>query len=115
MADVEHAEILSRESIIRNTPSNELTAKYDYCMVFKMDGDSGNYSHSKTSKFVMKQLKNAGLDVFSYDSVQGDEVIFLIRCPVDVMKNFADEIDFQMELNPQRVKELLEEGYIKDG
>lgn len=82
MGDLEHAEILGRESIIRNTPSNELTAKYDYCMVFKMDGNGGNYTHSKTSKFVMKQLLNAKLDVFAYDSVQGDEVIFLIRCPV---------------------------------
>lgn len=31
------------------------------------------------------------------------------------MKSFADEIDFQMELSPQRVKELLEAGYVKDG
>jgi hypothetical protein len=90
MADSDRAVIRSRKSMIRNTPSTELTAMYDYCMVFKMDGEDGNYKLSKTAKFVMSKLKNAKLEVFSYYSVQYDELIMLIRCPV----SFLLETDF---------------------
>eukprot|EP01039_Chlorochromonas_danica_P003789 gene3789-4139_t len=114
MSELDHALIAARDSIIRPTDSNEFSAKYDYVMVFKMDGTAGNYSIPNTAKFCLQRMHNAGLETFSYESVQRDELLVLIRCPVNVMKKFADDTDYKLELEPNKVKELLLKGHIKN-
>jgi hypothetical protein len=78
----EKAEIVSRESIVHSTDNSEFSNQYDYAMVLKMDGEEGRYVPSNIAKFVIKQMTNAGLETFAYTSVQLDELIVLIRCPV---------------------------------
>lgn len=105
--------IVKRKSILKSSSSPELANRYDYCMVFQLEGTPGNYQQSKYTKYCVKKMLEVGLELFSYLSVQRDELIVLIRCPPKVMKEFADNIDFRMELSPDKVRELLEAGYIK--
>eukprot|EP01040_Poterioochromonas_malhamensis_P012080 gene12080-13202_t len=105
--------IVKRKSILKSSSSPELSNKYDYCMVFKLEGVDGSYKQSDVAKYCVKKMLEKGLELFSYLSVQRDELIVLIRCPPAIMKKFADNLDFRMELSPEKVKELLEAGYIK--
>lgn len=55
---------------------------YDYVMVFPMEGPAGQMKQSATAKFSVQEMHKAGLETFSYLSVQNDELIVLVRCPV---------------------------------
>lgn len=82
MGDIDRALIEERMSVIHGAESNEFSNQYDYAMIFKMDGSSGGYTVSNIAKFCLKQMKNAGVETFCYQSVQMDELIVLIRVPV---------------------------------
>lgn len=121
-----------RASISRPAQTDR-SLKYDYCMVFKLEGNE----QSDESKFIIQKMKSKGLDVFCYLSVQKDEMIALITAPVrcslirscffviesidnlesccfvqqaQKLRAFADAIDFKMELDPHKVKHYLEQG-----
>jgi hypothetical protein len=66
-----------RASISRPAQTDR-SLKYDYCMVFKLEGNE----QSDESKFIIQKMKSKGLDVFCYLSVQKDELIALITAPV---------------------------------
>lgn len=57
----------------------DFTSGYDYAMVFKMEGSEGNYKQSTTAKFVVNVLIENEFEVFCYLSVQGDELIILLK------------------------------------
>lgn len=61
--------------------STDFSATYDYVMVFPMKGDNHDYQ-SKYAKHCIHELLAAGLEVFPYLSVQFDELLVMIRCPV---------------------------------
>lgn len=66
---------LARNSLVE-TP--EFSATFDYVMVFPMkDSDQ-----TKVAKHCIHEMFNAGLELFPYLSVQDDELLVLIRCPV---------------------------------
>lgn len=81
----EHAPVAHRESIIRSTESSEFSCKYDYAMIFKMQGEAGSAKIPNIAKYCIQQMQNSGLETYSYQSVQLDELIVLIRCPVRPM------------------------------
>lgn len=61
----------------------ELSAHYDYVMVFKMEvGGDGRHRQTAATKDCMKSMIAAGLEIFPYQSVQNDEIYVLIRAPV---------------------------------
>ncbi len=64
--------------------STDLSEQYDYCMVFKLDNDSNGQPtiYPDHAKFIINVMKDAGLETFSYLSVQKDELLVLIRCSV---------------------------------
>lgn len=124
-----------RSSFVSKTEAGDRSAKYDYCMVFKLieaSPKSGIYSQSDESRFIIQRMREKGLDVFCYTSVQNDELIALITAPVslmaiqkclgtvsllpfpllqaDILKKFADAIDYKMELDPDVVQRLLQAG-----
>jgi hypothetical protein len=78
------AEIVSRRSSLKITKSSDIAANYDYCMVFKLKTDqtTGKLRQSNTAKYCVNKMKEKGLETFNYLSVQRDELIVLIRCPV---------------------------------
>ncbi len=80
------AEIVSRRSSLKITKSSDIAANYDYCMVFKLKTDqtTGKLRQSNTAKYCVNKMKEKGLETFNYLSVQRDELIVLIRCPVSL-------------------------------
>lgn len=110
--EVVHAKMRTRNSVIKRVPNSDPTSKYDYCMVFKLTPENNQTDYSK---YIVKQMKNAGLDLMCYWSVQRDEIIVLIRCPTKKMREFAHDNDFLLELEPTKVKELLNKGVIENG
>mmetsp|Transcript_6613 Transcript_6613/g.15107 ORF Transcript_6613/g.15107 Transcript_6613/m.15107 type:complete len:733 (+) Transcript_6613:286-2484(+) len=55
-------------------------------------------------------MHRAGLETFCYTSIQDDELLVLLRCPMPKMKSFADAIDFKLELCPDELEKLLLRG-----
>ncbi len=55
---------------------NDFTGTYDYVMVLPYAAEQ-----PKETKYCVDSLLNAGLEIFPYPSVQGDELYVLIRCP----------------------------------
>jgi hypothetical protein len=86
MSDAPPAEarVLKRRSILKSSSTPELANAYDYCMVFKLEGEPGSLKQSDVAKYVVKKMLDAKFELFSYLSVQRDELIVLIRCPVSL-------------------------------
>jgi hypothetical protein len=82
----ERQSIVKRRSVLSTrAKTNEFSAAYDYVMVFPMEGaDNMPKKQSETAKSVMKTMEDAGLEIFPYLSVQNDELLVLIRCPVSI-------------------------------
>lgn len=76
-----------RASISRPAQTDR-SLKYDYCMVFKLEGNE----QTDESKFIIQKMKSKGLDVFCYLSVQKDELIALITAPVRHSLTFHSKI-----------------------
>lgn len=71
------------KSMFGQVEINEFAQTFDYCMVFPMKKDSnGIFQQSPVAKYCVQEMVNAGLECFPYLSVQGDEMLVLIRCPV---------------------------------
>lgn len=101
-----------RSSLIKHIKQEELSSTFDYVMVFPMDKHD-NSKQSKYAKYVVNAMNGAGLETFSYTSIQDDEMIVLIRSPHEKLKSFADELDYKLELDPVVLKKVLAEG-VKD-
>eukprot|EP01035_Chromulina_nebulosa_P022758 gene22758-29465_t len=90
---------------------------FDYVMVFPLtliDAAAKTYAQSKEAKYYIQVMLAEGLELFTYLSVQGDELIVLIHCPEKKLKKFADEIDFKLLLDVDVSKHLLAAGNKKD-
>lgn len=98
-------------SYIRSSTGAEFSEKYDYAFVFALEGEAGNRRQSDMCKYMVKTLLEAKFDVFSYLSVQEDELIVLLKADFERLKRFADFINFQVELDPTNLERVLKEGY----
>lgn len=90
---------------------HDFASNFDYVMVFPMDkGSDGKYTQTAKSKAVVHAIIAKNIQTFSYLSVQGDELIVLLRCDADKLQRFTDKIDYELELDPAKAQELLEAG-----
>jgi hypothetical protein len=71
-----------RKSSVKKVKNEELSASYDYVLVFPMEGPPGQMKQTTAAKYAVREMERAGLETFSYLSVQNDELIVLVRCPV---------------------------------
>lgn len=74
------------KSIFINHAVEEFSQTYDYCMVFPMkkvkDENGKRYEQTEAAKYCVTELLAAGFEIYPYPSVQDDELLVLIRCPV---------------------------------
>lgn len=68
-------------SILRKEELKEFSQTFEYVMVFPMEGDTKD-TQSVTAKYAIHEMLGAGFELYPYLSVQKDELIVLIRCPV---------------------------------
>lgn len=74
----------SQSEIVR-TEQTDFAGQYDYVFVFKMiesDNNSGIFEQSDCAKNCIHSMLEAGLEVFPYLSIQQDELMVLVKCPV---------------------------------
>lgn len=71
----------ARSSLVVNHDSNDFSSTYDYVLVFPMGGENHD-EQTKYAKYCIHNMMAAGLEVFTYLSVQYDELLVLIRAPV---------------------------------
>lgn len=86
---------------------DKFAARYHYVMVFPLEEDG---SQIPSCKVACKLFVEKGFEIFTYLSVQGDEFYCLITCSEQHLKDFADQIDFELELDPAYAEELMEAG-----
>lgn len=96
--------------------SENFSETFDYVLVFPMDKDeaSGKYSQSPVAKHCLHAMLDAGLEIYPYLSIQGDELYVLFRSPETaeghtVLAEFADKLDYEMKCDPQMIRQALEE------
>lgn len=80
---------------------------FDYVMVFPLNKDGSQTDYYKDA---MLRMLEAGLEVFSYKSVQEDELYVLIRCPLRLLKDFADQIDYKLKIDEVALCNTLMSG-----
>ena len=71
---------------------------------------SADKPQTDVMKKCMASMLDTGLQIYPYTSVQGDEVLVLIKCPDDVLKSFCSAIEFQLLGEPQVIKQMMTEG-----
>lgn len=100
-------EMQNAAPVPKEEPQDDAFAsKYDYCMVFPMEDGK----QTEVAKFTCKVLLSRGFEIFTYLSVQKDEFIVLIDCPINVVLEFADKVDWELELDPATSQNLMEAG-----
>lgn len=74
------------KSIFLQHEIEEFSQTFDYCMVFPMkkvkDENGKHFEQTEAAKYCVSELLGAGFEIYPYNSVQGDELLVLIRCPV---------------------------------
>jgi hypothetical protein len=78
---------------------------YSYCMVFPEETEeSMKHFANYTNKLML-----FGLELFCFKGRTG-KLFVLMRCPLDVIRNYADDINFKMLLDPVKVQEACAAG-----
>ena len=83
-------------------------ATYDICMVFPLDNET-NFLTNFCIKY-LEHLNQVGIDFFLCYSLQRDSVFVLIRAKIERLRTFAAELEYQMLLDPVKLKEAAESG-----
>jgi hypothetical protein len=93
--------------------------QYEYVMVFPMVGqDQGPYDsthpddaeQSEMSKYVLKNMLEAEFSLYTFLSIQKDELIVLFTAPRQVIARFADKIGYKLPLDPVEIRNQLSIG-----
>ena len=84
----------------------DFSSKFHYVMVFPyIDG-----KQSATCKVACSLFLDRGFEIFTYLSVQKDELYCLITCNEDILLRFAQLIEFELELDPVYARVMMENG-----
>ena len=59
---------------------------------------------------ILKKINRTGLRTVCFKSVEQDHIIIKIHAPLDVLKKFADQLDFIIKLDQHEAKARLEAG-----
>ncbi len=82
----------------------DFASEWMYCMILPAESmDNGTYD-SYTGK-----MQTYGLEVFSYTTKE-EHIVVLIRPSEEVVRLFADEVNFKMKTNPVALKRIMESG-----
>lgn len=75
---------LMKKALSEFVPSKTFTAQFDFVIVFPVVKHAPK-GQSHIARYVMHTMLNAGLELFPFLSVQDDEIVVLIRCPVRLL------------------------------
>mmetsp|Transcript_1153 Transcript_1153/g.1625 ORF Transcript_1153/g.1625 Transcript_1153/m.1625 type:complete len:764 (+) Transcript_1153:118-2409(+) len=78
---------------------------WDMVMIFNYPGKKSKEGRP-IREMILEKLKKGGIETFQYFSVQRDEVICKLRCPLDRLKVYADQINYKFLLDEDKLKEF---------
>jgi anoctamin-10/anoctamin-7 len=96
--------------LAKPTPDPDFSSRFELVMVFKLILEDGVYTQTSTCKHIIHSLVEAGLEIFTYPSIMDDELYALISAPFKILEKFADEIDYNLLLDPEKAKDNLKFG-----
>lgn len=70
-----------RQSQLVQAKPTAFASRFDYVIIFKMEGDHYK-EQSITAKHCIRSMVEADLEVYTYLSVQEDELIVMVTCGV---------------------------------
>lgn len=126
---------LNQETVDPENLWNEEDFEFDYAFVFKLEenksksknspADESKYSNpiaknffpekqSKTCKYCIKNLLEAGFEVKLKLSLQKDELFVIFRCPEHILKQFAERIQYKCICDPDVLRQTLIDGDIEN-
>jgi len=82
--------------------------EYDLCMVFDVEKGTTNLPQHAIN-FCRKMVDN-GLDIYLFYGIQKLHVFVLIRANFDLLRETADEVEYTMTLDPDRLQVIIEKG-----
>lgn len=94
-----------------STRTHQFAYVWDYVIVFSMietgekrEDGTKICKQTQASKGIIETLQHRGVRTFTYLSVQKDELYCMIQVDSKSLCHFADKINFQMELDPDRLE-----------
>lgn len=51
-----------------------------------------------------------GLDMFAFEGITKDEIFILLRVSLELLRTYADDIDYQMLLDPEVLEAYAKKG-----
>ncbi|CAM9478818.1 unnamed protein product [Ascophyllum nodosum] len=79
---------------------------WDLCMVFPTEAPPDQ----PRAAAIVRRLHNAGLETYSFKSVQENEIIVKIRAPLERLARYAEDTRYEMLLDETKVERAMEEG-----
>lgn len=92
--------------VASGAPSKDFVSNFDFVMVFKTDG----VTQSGICKHCFYSMLGADLDLYPYLSIQNDELIILIGAKESKLREFADTINYKLELDRGTLEKVITTG-----
>jgi hypothetical protein len=78
-------------------------ARYDICMVFPTNPNSGGFQ--SFGEIIMKSIRASGAETYAYYNSEKNKIFVLIKYSLEKLTFFADSINFKMLLDPHVLEE----------
>lgn len=85
----------------------DVADEYDYCLVLPLSEDGGLYGEGPRC---ISKLRSFGLELFIFMGFNRKEIFVLIRAPIELLRIYAESINFPMLLDPLEAQILCEIG-----
>ena len=88
-------------------------AKYEYVIVFPMvagEGPEDGHKQSNFAKWCVSKMLNANFQVYTFLSLQRDELFVLFTVPPETLYSFAEKVKYPLEFDSDKVRDLLGKG-----
>lgn len=104
---------LEKRRLIKDPFRNTYGYSWDYVMVYRVipaDERLSSVQETKSLKYILERITDAGLQTKLFYSVQNDEVYVKIRCPLPRLMREADRINYHVLLEPNQLANKLRMG-----
>lgn len=92
-----------------NIAALDKASEYDYCMVFPVDKNTGGLD--KNGARFLGKMHSYGLDIFVFYGARKQYIYAMIRLSLEKLRILADQLEFKMLLDEEKLEERAKLGY----
>lgn len=96
------------------TTNNNPLRSYDYCMVFPHEENDQNEIND-ISKVYLDHLTLVGIHWILVSSLNKKYIYILLRAKLHVLHQLAIDLEYQLQLDPKILQDIVEVGDVEDG